>query len=152
MQNIWKIVSLAGVVGICFLIALMAQNGLQNGQQVADSGDPATDTAVDLGDPAPTAVEWPNSDDQWEPDVAQNEPPVADEPIIDPFANDNRQPEMVDPFPVAEVEAERPAFPEIPELGEQNLAASNPFPDEAGNPFASEEVTSFNPVDLGRVA
>jgi uncharacterized repeat protein (TIGR01451 family) len=149
MQNIWKIVSLAGVVGICFLIALMAQNGLQNGQQVAGSGDPATDTAVDLGDPAPTAVEWPNSDDQWEPDVAQNEPPVTDEPIIDPFANDNRQPEMVDPFPVADVEAERPAFPEIPELGEQNLAASNPFPDEAGNPFASEEVTSFNPVDLG---
>lgn len=147
MQNIWKIVSLAGVVGICFLIALMAQNGLQNGQQVADSEGPATDTAVDLGDPAPTTVQWPNSENQWEPDVVQNEPPVIDEPIIDPFANDTTQPEMVDPFPVAEVE--RPAFPEIPELGEQNLATSNPFPDEAGNPFASEEVTSFNPVDLG---
>ena len=111
MQNIWKIVSLAGVVGICFLIALMAQNGLQNGQQVAVSGVPATDTTVDLGDPAPTNVKWPDSDDQWEPDVVQNETIVIDDSIIDPFANDTRQPELVDPFPVAEVEVERSAFP-----------------------------------------
>lgn len=149
MQNIWKIVSLAGVVGICFLIALMAQNGLQNGQQVAGSGVPATDTTVDLGDPAPTIVKWPDSDDQWEPDVAQNETTVIDDSIIDPFANDTRQPELVDPFPVAEVEAERMAFPELPELGEPNLAASDPFPDESGKSFTSEEITSFNPVDLG---
>ncbi len=151
MQNIWKIVSLAGVVGICFLIALMAQNGLENGQQVADSGDQAPDTSVNPGDPSTGVVEWPApgvaDDKQWEPDVAQNEPPV-DDPIIDPFANDTTQPEIV-AFPVTEVEAERPAFPEIPELGPTNLAAANSFADEAENPFASEEVTSFNPVDLG---
>jgi len=149
MQNIWKIVSLAGVVGICFLIALMAQNGLQNGQQIADSGGSATDTTVDLGDPAPTIVEWPDSDDQWEPDVAPNETIVIDDSIIDPFANDTRQPELVDPFPIAEVEAERSAFPELPELGEPNLAASDPFPGESGKSLTSEEITSFNPVDLG---
>ncbi|MDG2360534.1 MAG: hypothetical protein P8M20_12855 [Planctomycetaceae bacterium] len=149
MQNIWKIVSLAGVVGICFLIALMAQNGLQNGQQVAVSGVPATDTTVDLGDPAPTNVKWPDSDDQWEPDVVQNETIVIDDSIIDPFANDTGQPELVDPFPVAEVEVERSAFPELPELGESNLVASDPFPDDSGKSFAGEEITSFNPVDLG---
>jgi uncharacterized repeat protein (TIGR01451 family) len=148
MQNIWKIVSLAGVVGICFLIALMARNGLQqNGQQVADSGDQSPDTPGSSGDPAPYTVKWPDSGNQWEPDVAQDEPPITDL-IATPFADDNRQPEIGE-FPVAEVVAERPAFPEIPELGGTNLAAGNPFPDEAGNPFASEEVTSFNPVDLG---
>jgi uncharacterized repeat protein (TIGR01451 family) len=155
MQNIWKIVSLAGVVGVIFLIVLMAQNGLQNGQRVAEGESPATD----LGAPAPSAAEWPApgvaEGAQTEPELAQNEPPFDNGLIIDPFASDNGQAERSIDFPVTSLadngplpllpdefstEVEGSAFPEIPVLGETNLAAGNPF---------AEEVTSFNPVELG---
>jgi uncharacterized repeat protein (TIGR01451 family) len=162
MQNIWKIVSLAGVVGVIFLIVLMAQDGLENGQRVAEIEGP--DTSTDLGDSAPSGVEWPApgvaEDNQSEPELTQNEPPFDNGPIIDPFANDIGQVEpdngfLVTPFadngPPQELlsllpdefstDVARPAFPEIPELANTNLAADNPF--------AAEEVTSFNPVDLG---
>lgn len=158
MQNIWKIVSLAGVVGVIFLIVLMAQNGLENGQQVADGESPTPDIAPHLGDPVSGPVQWPapgvDEGNQTEPELAQNEPPVNDEPIIDPFANDIGRSEppnnflatsFADTEPVALpdipfTEVERPTFPETPVPGEAGLAADNPF---------AEEVTSFNPVDLG---
>ena len=48
MQNsIWKLVSLAGVVGICFLLVLMAQNGLRQDEP------PIAETT--------TATWWPSS-------------------------------------------------------------------------------------------
>lgn len=154
MQNIWKIVSLAGVVGICFLLVLMAQNGLQqNGQQSAGAETPEPDT--DLGDPAPSAVEWPAPEEnQWEPELAQNEPPVSEEPTIEPFATDLVQPRPIEnELPSlpdfgasaseepALAELEQPAFPNLPDLSEPDLPAENPFVEEA--------VTAFNPVDLG---
>lgn len=151
MQNIWKLVSLAGVVGICFLIALMAQNGLQqNGQQVADSEVPAPDPFTDSDEPASGRIEWPapGVDDgtQTEPELAQNEPPVSDEPIIDPFANEFSEATLTQNEPpsfpeTSTIEVERPSFLEIPEPAETNLAANDPFPQELPE--------AFNPVDLG---
>ncbi|NQV28463.1 MAG: hypothetical protein HQ518_29270, partial [Rhodopirellula sp.] len=144
MQNsIWKIVSLAGVVGVCFLLVLMAQNGLQqNDQKLAEDDAPAPEIVTELGEPASGAVEWPapgvTENNQWEPELAQHEPSVSNEPVVDPFANDSLQSEPFDAFPVAE---ERPAFPEIPDLGETNLAASDPFTDP--------QPASRNPVDQG---
>jgi len=150
MQNIWKIVLLAGVVGICFLIALMAQNGLQqNDQQVADSGASATDPFTDPSESESGRIEWPApgvaDGTQTEPELAQNEPPVSDEPIIDPFATEfpatlaqNEPPS----FPESStIEVERPTFLEIPEPFETNLAANDPFAQELSEPF--------DPVDLG---
>ena len=152
MQNsIWKIVSLAGVVGICFLIALMAQNGLQrSGQQVAESEGPPPDPFVNPGDSGPSEIEWPapGVDDgtQNEPALAQNEPPLNDEPVIDPFANEFPATSLTQYKPQTlpeslPVEVERPTFPEIPELGGTNLASNDPFPEQMPEPF--------NPVDLG---
>ena len=148
MQNsIWKIVSLAGVVGICFLIALMAQNGLQQGgQQVADSEAAPPDPFVDLGEPASGGIEWPAQGSQAEPAIAQSEPPVNNEPALDPFASEFPATSLTQDEPAAfpeamPVEVERPAFPEIPELGETNLASNDPFAEAPPEPF--------NPVDLG---
>tara|TARA_R110002072_G_scaffold302615_3_gene486903 strand:+ start:7020 stop:9539 length:2520 start_codon:yes stop_codon:yes gene_type:complete len=154
MQNsIWKIVSLAGVVGICFLIALMAQSGLdQNGQQVADSETSVPDPFVDLGEPESSGIEWPDQGTQSEPAIAQNEPPlndeppVNDEPLINPFANEFPATSLTQDEPstfpeTMPVKVERPVFPEVPELGETNLASNDPF--------SAPENEPFNPVDPG---
>jgi uncharacterized repeat protein (TIGR01451 family) len=149
-SSIWKLVSLAGVVGICFLIALMAQNGLQNGQQAAGTGDPATDPFTDPSEPASGRIEWPApgvaDGTQTEPELAQNEPPVSDEPIIAPFATEFSGASFAQDEPPSfpessTIEVERPAFLEIPEPAETNLAASDPF--------ALELPEAFDPVDLG---
>lgn len=148
MQNIWKLVSLAGVVGICFLIALMAQNGLQqNGQQVADS---APDPFAESDESVSGGIEWPApgvaDGTQTEPELAQNEPSVGDEPIIDPFANEFSEASLAQNEPTSfpessTIDVERPAFLEIPEPAETNLATSAPL--------AQELPEAFDPVDLG---
>ena len=101
---------------------------------------------MDLGEPASSGIEWPAQGSQHEPAIAQSEPPVMDEPLIDPFANEFPATSLTQDQPAAfpeamPVEGERPAFPEIPELGETNFASNDPF--------AEAPQESFNPVNLG---
>jgi uncharacterized repeat protein (TIGR01451 family) len=149
MQNsIWKLVSLAGVVGVCFLLVLMAQNGLQQGdEKLAESGVPAgSEIVVDLGEAASGDLQWPDQTVgaiQWEPEQPQEDLPFSNEPDgDDPFlANTGQSKPLPSLTNNSIVEFDGPALPDVPEFGKTNLAAVDPF--AAGPP------TSFNPVDLG---
>lgn len=156
-SSIWKIVSLAGVVGTVFLIVLMAQNGLkQNGEELADTGTPAPAAVAELGKPASREIQWPEQpagEIQWDPDLAQSEPSVDSNPVgDDPFAVDGGQTEPVDVFPNTALAADDPPadlFPSLPDesgtevsrsllpeaAGPADFAASDPFPDTVPNAF-----------------
>lgn len=165
MQNsIWKLVSLAGVVGVCFLLVLMAQNGLKHDDEPIAAATPGTesdsvtsgsDLVADLGEPAAGELEWPEQtvgDIQWEPEQPQDEPPLNTEPAIaDPLMADIGEPAFTSIDAIADgntgddtvVEVSRPAsvFPELPEFGQPELASREPA--------SPEQPASFDPVELG---
>lgn len=170
MQNsIWKLVSLAGVVGVCFLLVLMAQNGLkQDSEPIAATPAPETGEAsssagavADLGEPATGDIEWPEQtigDIQWEPDQTQSEPPVNTEPeiaaepeIADPLMADIGAPAFTPSADTGNANAETDltadfdrqatAFPELPEFDPSSLPALDPV--------SAEPTASFDPVGSG---
>jgi uncharacterized repeat protein (TIGR01451 family) len=165
-SSIWKIVSLAGVVGTVFLIVLMAQNGLkQNGEELTES---AAVAGADAGKTASGDIPRPeqsSGDFQWDSELTQSEPPVDNGPVTDdpfaadpfatdPFATDRGQPEPVIEFPGTTLAAEDPTldlFPTLPDeritevsrpilpeaAGPADFAASDPFPGTLPNAFDS---------------
>ena len=159
-SSIWKIVSLAGVVGTIFLIVLMAQNGLkQNGEEIADTGTPAPSTGADLGKPTGGANEWPEQpagEIQWAPELTQSEPTVDSGPVgDDPFAADRGQPEPVIEFPNAALAVEDPPLDLFPTLPDEPVAevsrpllpeAAAPADFAASDPFPGTLPNAFDPV------
>lgn len=156
-SSIWKLVSLAGVVGVCFLVVLMAQNGLKqdDGQQLAEDGTPDPALVADLGAPDAGEVEWPAQpagDIQWEPELPQEEPPVNDEPAVDPFMTDVAQAEPVEEFEEFPAELPQELLPSFPET--QVTEVSRPVLPEvdslaSNDPFADTLPDSFDPVESG---
>ena len=168
-SSIWKIVSLAGVVGTVFLIVLMAQNGLkQNGEELAES---AAVAGADAGKTASDDIPRPeqsSGDFQWDSELTQSEPTIDSNPLVDdPFATDRGQPEPVIEFPGTTLAAEGPTldlFPTLPDeritevsrpilpeaAGPADFAASDPFPGTLPNAFDSVDADAEAPAGVGR--
>lgn len=145
MQNsIWKLVSLAGVVGICFLLVLMAQSGLQQeSQQIADTGPGSPESALEGPGAGNPGTLWPESQPEAEPDpfLAGNSEPS---PAFDSVFENQAEPEP-DFGPVSLVEAERPAFNQLPELS----APAEPEITTEIDPFADDPTPAFDPLLAG---